>query len=443
MYHLGWFLGAGFGIQVWNPAIDGPWTGHNALEWMKPQLYVDLTNSLERAGFDYLLLEDTSQLDDGFRGSAETTLRLGLWAPKNDPLPLVPLLTQQSRHIGIIPTLSSTFYPPYLAARLLTTLDHLTEGRVGFNIVTSGSDLAAKNYGYDTLPPKEDRYRRATEWVEIVKGLQGSWDRDAVLADIDAGRYADHTKVRRLDHDGEFFKVRGPLNTIPGPQQIIPMVEAGNSPAGRTLSAMHGDAMLASCHSVEAMKAFRDDMHARLIANGRSTDDLKVMFLVSPVIAATDDEAARQVEAAKAARWSEGALEHMLWYLDHITGVDLSDIDLETPVPQVLQALESSGRTQTAIYNIFGGQEDKSLREVLATRSYSRDLGVIGSPETVAAKLDEIMEEVGGDGFLIHLPTTRLAIAQMCDGVAPILQRRGSIRSGFEHRTFRENLFAF
>lgn len=443
MYRLGWFLGNGFGIQAWNPAVDGPWTGRNESEWMKAGLYVDLTNALERGGFDYLLIEDTSQLDDGYKGSAETTLRLGLWAPKSDPLPLVPLLTQQTRHIGIVPTLSSTFYPPYLAARLLTTLDHLTDGRVGFNLVTSGADLSAQNYGMDALPPKELRYKRATEWVEIVKGLQESWEPDAVKADVDGGLYADHSKVHRLDYKGEYFKCRGPLNTIPGPQRAIPMVEAGNSPDGRNLSARFADSMIASVNNIDAMKAFRADMHKRLANYGRKPDELKIMYLVSPVIAATDEEAHRQVEAAKAARWTDAGIDYMLWYVEHITGVDLSDLDLNTPVPKVMAELERSGRIQTAINNIFGGQDNKTLREVLATRSYSRDLGLIGSPATVAAKMDELMEEVGGDGFLIHLPTTRLAIAQMCDGVAPILRRRGSIRDGFTGRTFRDNLRAF
>ncbi|MFN8719609.1 MAG: NtaA/DmoA family FMN-dependent monooxygenase [Rhodospirillales bacterium] len=443
MYHLGWFLGNGFGIQAWNPDVDGPWTGNNETEWMKAGLYVDLTTSLERAGFDYLLIEDTLQVDDGFRGSAETTLRLGLWAPKGDPLPLVPILADRTRHIGIVPTLSSTFYPPYLAARLLTTLDHLTEGRIGFNLVTSGADLSAMNFGMDRLPPKELRYARATEWVEIVKGLQESWEEGAVLADVDGRIYADHRKVHRLDYKGEYLSCRGPLNTIPGPQRFIPMVEAGNSPAGRNLSARFAESMIASVNDVAAMKAFRADMHRRLAEHGRRPEDLKIMFLCSPVIAATDEEAQRQVEAAAAARWRPDAIEYMLWYVEHITGVDLSTLDLNTPVPEVIAELERSGRIQTAIHNIFGGQEKKTLREVMATRSYSRNLGLIGSPSTVAAKMDELMQEVGGDGFLIHLPTTRHAIAQMCDGVAPVLRRRGSIRSGFEHRPFRENRRAF
>ncbi|MCC7225745.1 MAG: LLM class flavin-dependent oxidoreductase, partial [Burkholderiaceae bacterium] len=138
MFHLGWFL-PGWGIQNsvfngWTPSLSGAWAGSHEREWMRPDLYVDLATALERGGFDFLLLEDTSQVDNTFRGSTEASLRLGLFAPKNDPLPLVPLLAARTRHLGIVPTLSSSFYPPYLAARLLTTLDHISEGRVGYNV---------------------------------------------------------------------------------------------------------------------------------------------------------------------------------------------------------------------------------------------------------------------------------------------------------------------
>src|SRR5882757_6938371 len=136
MFRLGWFLGSGFGIQPW---ISGrsPFVGSNGSNWMKPDLYIDLTQSLERAGFDYLFIQDSAMVEDSYGGSMETTLKYGLFAPKNDPLPLIPLLTQASKHIGIIGTISTIQYPPYLAARMMTTLDHLTEGRVGINVVSS------------------------------------------------------------------------------------------------------------------------------------------------------------------------------------------------------------------------------------------------------------------------------------------------------------------
>ena len=233
MFHLGWFLGNGYGIQPWAPGTDGPWTGTNATDWMKPDLYVDLARSLERAGFDYVLIEDSAMIEDTFKGSAEATLRRGLFAPKNDPLPLTPLMAA-STNVGIVSTVSTIQYPPYLAARMFTSLDHVTGGRVGINVVTSVTDRVAQNFGYERHLDHDERYVMANEWTEMVRALWNSWEPDAVVVDVDGGRYADHTKVHAINYEGEYFRCRGPLNTIPGPQRDIPIAAAGNSRRART-----------------------------------------------------------------------------------------------------------------------------------------------------------------------------------------------------------------
>lgn len=446
MYHLGWFLGPGYGLQVWNPAMDGPWTGRNVETWMKPDFYVDLASSLERAGFDFILFVDTNQIDEIYQGNAETSLRLGLWAPKNDPMPLMPLIAQRTKHIGLLPTISSTFYPPYLAARLLTTLDHLTEGRIGYNLVTSIDKHGAQNFGMDDLPPKELRYDMAREWVEIVKGLQTSWDEDAIVADVEKGIFADHTKVHRLDYAGKFHRCRGPLNTAPGPQRSIPMAEAGSSPPGRDLAARHADFMLGAFLTIDEMKAFRLEMRERVQSYGRDPDQFKVLFIVSPILGATDDEARRQADAMSAWRWSKAGQEYGLWFIGHMTGMDLSGVDTAMRGGELNAEFERLGKSQehiSLIAKLFKGQENTPLRDILAQRTQVYDMGLVGSPETVARKMDEMMEEVGGDGFLFYAPTTRHYIAQISDGLAPILQRRGSIRTKYSGRTFKENILAF
>ncbi len=162
MFHLGWFLGSGFSVQTW--AMD-PWAGNTGHDWMKGDLFVDLAASLERARFDYLLVEDTSMVEDAYGRSMETTLKYGLLAPKCDPVPLIPLLTQRTKHIGIAVTLSTSFYHPFMAARTMTTLDHLTDGRVGLNVVTGSSARAAQQYGYDELMLHAERYEMAKEWM--------------------------------------------------------------------------------------------------------------------------------------------------------------------------------------------------------------------------------------------------------------------------------------
>ncbi|MDT5303145.1 MAG: long-chain alkane monooxygenase, partial [Mycobacterium sp.] len=241
MFHLGWFMGSGFSVQTW--AMD-PWAGNTGHDWMKGDLFVDLAASLERARFDYLLVEDTSMVEDAYGRSMETTLKYGLLAPKCDPVPLIPLLTQRTKHIGIAVTLSTSFYHPFMAARTMTTLDHLTDGRVGLNVVTGSSSRAAQQYGYDELMLHSERYEMAKEWMEAVGALWDSWEEGAVLVDEQTPRYADHTKVHPVDFEGKYFRTRGPLNTIPGPQRRPVIVQAGASPAGRDLAAKYAESML-------------------------------------------------------------------------------------------------------------------------------------------------------------------------------------------------------
>lgn len=439
MFRLGWFLGSGFGIQPWSRRRY-PFAGFNGRDWMKPDLYIDLAQALERAGFDYLFLQDSAMVEDSHGGSMETTLKYGLFAPKNDPIPLVPLLTKATSHIGVICTMSVVQYPPYLAARLLTSLDHLTEGRVGVNVVTSVTHRVAQNFGYDRHLEHDRRYRMAEEWMEVAGRLWESWDADAVLIDQDTPRYADHAKVHPIDFKGEFFACRGPLNTIPGPQRRPVVAQAGNSPAGRELAAKYADTMLALGHSIEQMRDFRADMHQRLREYGREPGDLKILFLVSPVIAATDREAREKDEQRRADMNTTWYMDERLWDLTYVSGgeVDFAKFDLDAPMPQLVGNGERS-----SLAHYVKGNEDKTLREVILSTQHISNLGLVGSPDTVAVQLGEIMREVGGDGFLLDPEMTRHGISLITDGLAPALQRRGLIRSGFAHRTFRDNLFNF
>ncbi|GAA4677836.1 NtaA/DmoA family FMN-dependent monooxygenase [Frondihabitans cladoniiphilus] len=444
MFHLSWFLGDGFGIHPWSAANgDGPWVGNNVNDWMEPDIYIDLATSLERAGFDYILFEDTSMVEDSYNGSADTSLRRGLMAPKNDPMPLVPIITRATKHIGIIPTVSTIQYPPYLAARLYTTLDHLTKGRVGMNVVTSVTDRVAQNFGYERHLDHDERYRMAMEWTDVVLQLQNSWKDGAIVADPEAGVYADHTKVLPIDHKGEFFSSRGPLNTIPGPQRTPPICSAGSSEAGRDLAAKYDDTMISLVKTPAEGKAYREDMRKRVAAYGRNPDDVKFLFLVSPTIAATDAEAAAQLEAAAAWKASDKGIEYNLWNMSYTSGgrIDFGGIDPDTLIRDI--DLSKQNGEHTSILNLFKGHEDKTLREVVASSHQVSDMGLHGSPDTVAERMGEIMDEIGGDGFLVYMPTTRINMAMVADGLAPALRRRGLIRTEYTGATLRENLLAF
>jgi long-chain alkane monooxygenase len=438
VFHLAWFLGDGYGIHPWN-SRRSPWHGTNGREWTKPDIYIDLTCALERAGFDYLLIEDTTSIDDTYGGSMETTLRRGFMAPKNDPIPLVPLLTRASRHIGVVVTVSTTFYHPYAAARALTTLDHMTEGRAGINIVTSVNHRAAQNFGHDRHLEHDLRYEMADEWLDIVGKLWESWADDAVLIDEDADRYVDFTKVHPINYRGRFFSSRGPLNTIPGPQRRPVIAQAGSSPQGQALAGKYADTMLALVSSVDEMKRFRENVHAAMLNAGRKPQECKILYLITPTIAETDADA-RELEARRlAAASAPEEIERALWYMSYQSGgeIDYSKLPLDEPMPK------ATGNGEKSVIEAYLKGGEMTLRDIAVKRQLGSFADLVGSPDTVAAKMGEIMDEVGGDGFIISGPVTRRAITELTDGLAPALRRRGLIRADYPHSTFRENLLAF
>lgn len=444
MFHMGWFLGDGFGIHPWSEKNgDGPWTGDNVNDWMKPDIYIDLAQGLERAGFDFILFEDTSMLEDSYGGDAEVTLRRGFFAPKNDPMPLVPLMTRATKHIGVISTVSVIQYHPYLAARLYTTLDHLTEGRVGMNVVTSVTDRVAQNFGLERHIEHDERYRMAMEWTDVVKQLQDSWEPGAVIADPVAGVYADHTKVHTVDHKGEYYASRGPLNTIPGPQRIVPVCTAGSSEPGRQLSARHGDTMISMGGSIEGAKAYREDMRARVAAEGRNPDDVKFLFLVAPILGTTDAEAQATFEAMQAQANTPESIEYRLWHSSYVSGgrIDFSKFDLDMKVADIDTSMQNGEKTSSL--GQFANMGDTTLRELMTSTAGLGKFGLVGTPDTVAARMGEAMEEIGGDGFLLYMPMTRMNITMVSDGLGPALRRRGLIRDEYTGSTLRDHLLQF
>jgi alkanesulfonate monooxygenase SsuD/methylene tetrahydromethanopterin reductase-like flavin-dependent oxidoreductase (luciferase family) len=213
MFHFGWFVGKGYSVHSWNQS----WTGNIGADWMEPDLYMDLARGLERACFDCLVIEDGSFISDAYQGSPEWYLRNAYSVPKSDPLPLVPLLGYVTKNVGIVATITTSFYPPYIAARLGATLDHLTHGRVGLNIVTAHNDRAAQNFGLERHYEHDLRYEMADEWMQVINALWTSWEPDAIVADPETGVFADHTKIHPINFEGRFYKSRGPLNTAPGP----------------------------------------------------------------------------------------------------------------------------------------------------------------------------------------------------------------------------------
>jgi FMN-dependent oxidoreductase (nitrilotriacetate monooxygenase family) len=436
MFHMGWFLGLGFGQYGWNQR----WSGNVSRDAAKPGLFIDMATSLERAGFDYMMLEDASLIPDVYQGSMEQPLRAGIL--RQDPMPLVPILGAATKHLGIIATCATTFYPPYLAARLFASLDHLTEGRVGINLVTASAHAAAQNYGYEKHFEHDLRYDMADEWVQLVTALWDSWEADAVVADRAANVYVDHAKVHPINFEGKYYRSRGPLNSMPGPQRHPVLCQAGGSPAGRDFGAKNADTLIASLvenPGVENMKDYRDDISRRMATFGRKPTDAKVMFLVSPIMADSDRAAQEKADEMKASAAANTSA--LLAGLSYFSGIDFSTFDLDAPVPDLTG--QHNGH-QSLVIDFVRQAEGRTLRDALAERSKSNSsVELIGTPESVAVQMGEIMDYVGGDGFLLRDPVTRKNITEICDGLAPQLRKRRLIRSGYDHDTFRENLLEF
>jgi FMN-dependent oxidoreductase (nitrilotriacetate monooxygenase family) len=432
MFHIGWFVPGG-GVQGWG----SKWVGSIGATWTQPDLYVDMCRALESACFDYVIIEDSLMIADTFRGTMEHSLSRAFTAPKNDPLPMLPLLTQATSHIGVIGTITSTFYPPFTAARLGTTLDHLTRGRVGLNVVTASSHRSAQNYGLEKHVEHDERYAMADEWMDVCNALWDSWEPGAVVADEEQGVYADYTKVHPINFKGKYFACRGPLNTIPGPQRRPVICQAGGSPAGRAFAARHADTILSSVNDVPHMKEYRDNISALMKGHGRNPKDCKVLFFARPILAETDAEAKAIHERRCAAE--EARFEDQLALMSYFSGVDMAQFNPDEPMPDLTGKVNGHQSTMVEYARTPG----ETLREMALNRRGTRLNPFVGSPDTVSAIMGEIMQEVGGDGFLIAQPVSRRTVAEIADGLAPALRRRGLIRKGYPHKTFRENLLDF
>ncbi len=340
--------------------------------------------------------------------------------------------------LGVVATMSTMSYPPFMLARLSSTIDSLTRGRFGWNIVTSAEDLAAQNFGMDKLPLREHRYAMADEYMHVVRALFDSWEPDAIVLDRKNGVYADPSKVHTIDHKGEFYQVRGPLNTVPSPQGRPVFVQAGASPRGRDFAAQHADSIISVANGVEGMKAFREDIRARAVAQGRDPNEIKVLFCITPTLADTEEEArAKYIRTTT----SDNFVTDILSSISAITEIDFSQFEVDKPLPHKLVTNGESGSLDK--FQQWGS--GKTLRELAADGGGGlvSSLELIGTPDQVADKMGEAMAEVGGDGFLITTPVLRVSrryLVEIADGLVPALQRRGLVRTDYAHQKLRDNL---
>jgi alkanesulfonate monooxygenase len=351
-----------------------------------------------------------------------------------EPFTLLSALAGATEHIGLVATGSTTFDAPYHVARRFASLDHISGGRAGWNIVTTSNPDAARNFGLTDHMEHAERYRRAREFYDVVTGLWDSWADDAFIRNVESGIYVDPAKMHVLDHNGKYLSVRGPLN-IARPIQGWPViVQAGASDAGRQLAAETAEMVFTAQNDLAAARAFYADVKSRAQKAGRARDQLKIMPACFVVIGDSIEEARAKRARLDSLVHYESAIASLSIALGH----DASKFDPDGPLPEIPESNASKSGRQRAI--------DLARRERLTVRQLAQRLGgysglaMVGTPASIADEMEEWLGSEGSDGFTIMFPYLPGGLDDFVERVVPELQRRGLFRREYEGRTLRENL---
>ena len=351
-----------------------------------------------------------------------------------DPLTLLPALAMTTKNLGLVATASTTFEQPYLIARRFASLDHLSGGRAGWNIVTTSNPDAALNFGLEDHMEHDERYARAREFYDVVTGLWDSWADDAFVRDVASGIYFDPEKLHVLNHKGKYLSVRGPLN-IARPVQGWPViVQAGASDAGRQLAAETAEMVFAAGGRLQDDQAYYADVKARAERAGRDPDHLKILPGAFIVIGETDDDAREKRLKLDSLVHYESALASLSIAL----GTDASKFDPDAPLPEIPESNASqSGRARVVA---LAAREKLTVRQLAQRLGGYPGLGFVGSLKTVADQMERWFVERGCDGFNVMFPYLPEGLDIVVDKLVPELQRRGLFRREYEGATLRENL---
>lgn len=410
--------------------------GHHQAAWRHPEspverlgdirFYEELAQTAERGRLDAVFFADgasVGKLEDG-----------PLWFL--EPLTCLAAMSRATRHIGLVSTVSSTFYTPFHAARLLASLDHISGGRIGWNVVTSMFDAEARNHGYAAMPAHAERYARAEEFVDVVLRLWDSWDEQALVLDRD-GLYADPAWVRPINHDGRHFMVDGPLNVPRSPQGHPVLFQAGASEYGRNLAARRAEAIYAVAYDLEAAQSYYRDIRARVKKAGRLAP-VPIMPGLVAYVGSTEAEArARQRELDELL-----PVESSLRQLQSFIFQDCMNWELDRPVPPLPPLADfkgPKGRYATILRIIE--TEQPTVRQLLGRLAAGGGhFTVVGTPEQIADRMEHWVRNEGADGFNLMPPMLPHSIEAFVDHVVPELQRRGLFRTDYAHSTLRGHL---
>jgi alkanesulfonate monooxygenase len=409
--------------------------------WRYPGAFPDANFNLEHT-VRFIQTLERGKFDTFFMADHMAVLNMPVEALKRshtvtsfEPFTLLSALSMVTKHIGLIATGSTTFDAPYHIARRFASLDHISHGRAGWNIVTTSNPDAAKNFGMEEHMEHGERYRRAREFYDVVTGLWDSWADDAFVRDVESGIYLDPDKMHVLDHKGEFLSVRGPVN-IARPVQGWPViVQAGASESGRQLAAETAEAVFTAQSSLDAGREFYADVKGRMRKLGRNPDHMVIMPGCLVVIGDT-------VEEAKAKRAKLDSLVHYanaIATLSIALGTDASKFDPDKQLPDdIPESNASKSGRERAI--AMGKRENLTVRQLAQRLGGHGGLAMVGTPKTIADEMEEWLMTEGSDGFTIQFPYLPQGLDDFVDKLVPELQRRGLFRKEYEGATLRENL---
>jgi FMN-dependent oxidoreductase (nitrilotriacetate monooxygenase family) len=352
-----------------------------------------------------------------------------------EPLTLLAALASVTKHIGLTATASTMYYEPYNLARLFASLDIISGGRAGWNIVTSAEPEAAQNFGV-LRPDHDDRYKIAEEFVDVVRGLWDSWEDDAFVRDRAAGRYFDPAKVHFLDHQGPYFKCKGPLNLPRSPQGHPVLVQAGSSGVGRDLAARVADVVFTAQNTLDDRKAFYTDLKARAAKFGRGPADVLIMPGISPIVAASESEGKAKLQALNKLISFDTALATLNTFM---VDVDLRRFPLDEPIPKIPETQGNQSRQELALK--MAHREGMTLRQLALWFAGTRGHWMpIGTATQIADLMEECFDSYGCDGFNLMPVSFPDVFRDFVQQVIPELQKRGRFRKEYQGTTLREHL---
>jgi N-acetyl-S-(2-succino)cysteine monooxygenase len=421
-------------------------TGNHIAAWLHPEAqidagtnfhhYAEIAQTAERGKFDLMFVADAVATRDG---KLKALSRWPQYMAYFDPLTLLPALAAVTNRLGLVATATTSYNEPYHIARKFASLDHISGGRAGWNVVTSSNVSEAWNFGREQHFEHGERYDRALEFVDVVKGLWDSWDDDAFLRDRQTGRYFDPAKLHALNHKGEHFSVRGPLNVARSPQGHPVLFQAGSSDTGREVAARFAEGVFTPQHTLAGAQDFYRDLKGRMARYRRPPEALKVMPGLNAIVGRTRNEAAEKHRFLQELIHPDVGLEVLS---NQLGNFDLSEYDLDGPLPDIPEsqwALASQSSTRNIIR--WSTEEGLTIRQIYQRFAGARgQRTVIGSPVDIVDEMETWFRDYGVDGFLFHPSHLPGGLDDFVELVVPELQNRGLFREEYEGPTLRENL---